>query len=239
MSSVKDPRAVAVLDYHDGAAGQIATWFEDATGLRIACFVHEAPGQPAVDVEAERRKRVSQLTEFPERGMFKGRPLIASLDWVDELLRRGIRKVLPLTTDNRTRQRQIAACLANGLQLVSAVHPSVTLLPEAVIQPGVWINAGSIIGYKAEIASGVLINTGVQIDHHNVLEQCCQVDPGVVTAGNVTFRACSHIHTGAIVANRVEIGEHSVVGAGALVLKNVPPRTVTWGVPARAIRSTE
>lgn len=238
MSNSIDERAVAVLDYHDGSAGQVETWFQEVTGDHIACFVHESPTQPTVNVEAEHRKRVSKLTEFPQNGEFKGRPLIAATNWVEELLRRGIRKVLPLTPDNQTRLRQIAICRAHGIQLVSAIHPSVVVLPKAIIQPGVWINAGSIIGYKAEIASGVLINTGVQIDHHNVLEECCQIDPAVVTAGNATFRRCSHIHTGAIVVNRVEIGEDAVVGAGSLVLNDLPARTVAWGVPARVVRTT-
>ncbi len=237
MDNAIDSRAVAVLDYHDGAAGQIETWFESATGYRIACFVHEAAEMPVVDVEAEQQKRVSQRTEFPQGGRFKGRPLIVSLDWATELERLGIRKVLPLTPDNRTRLRQIATSRERGIELVSAIHASVMVLPGATIAPGVWINAGSVIGYKAEIASGVLINTRVQIDHHNVLEECCQVDPGVVTAGNATLRTCVHVHTGAVIVNRVEIGADAVIGAGAVVLHNVPPRSVAVGVPARVIRT--
>jgi acetyltransferase-like isoleucine patch superfamily enzyme len=34
----------------------------------------------------------------------------------------------------------------------------------------------------------------------------------------------------------VEIGEEAFIGAGAVVTKDVPPRMVAVGVPARAIR---
>lgn len=209
------PNSVAVLGFHDGSAGQVETWFEDVTGYHIACFVHEAAEPLEVDVQAENRKRVSQRTEFPTRDTFKGRPFIVSMDWIEEIEKIGIRKVLPLTPNNREQLRQIKICRANGIELVSAIHPTVTILPEARIEPGVWINANSLIGYKAEIESGVIINTGVQIDHHNVLECCCQVDPGVVTAGNVTLRECSQVCTGAMIIN---------------------PRCTAVGVPARVIK---
>ena len=231
-----DPNAVAVLGFQDGAAGQVETWFEQVTGYRIACFVHESAEQLNIDPVAENKKRVSQRLEYPKPDSFKGRPLIVSMNWLDELERRGIRKVLPLTPGNRDRLRQIEQCRKRGLELVSAIHSTVTVLADAVISPGVWINAKSLIGYRSEIAAGVIINTGAQIDHHNVLETCCQVDPGVVTAGNVTLRSCCHVHTGAVLINRVEIGSDAIIGAGAVVIENIPPHTTAVGVPARVIK---
>jgi len=227
---------VAVLGFHDGSAGQIESWFEDTTGYRIACFIHDAKPPFMVDIEAENKKRISKRTEFPARNMFKGKPFIVSLNWVDELMERGITKVLPLTPENRLRLSQIEICRKKGIELVSAIHPTAVILGGATIEPGVWINAGCIIGYKAEVRSGALINTGVQIDHHNLLEECCQVDPGVVTAGNVTLRKCSQVHTGATIINRKTIGEDAIIGAGSVVLDNIPARCTAVGAPARIIK---
>lgn len=227
---------VAVLGFHDGNAGQIETWFEEVTGYRIACFICESAAPLRVNIYAENKKRVSQRTEFPIGNTFKGRPLIISLEWIDEALKIGVTKVLPLTPDNNARRSQIIACRENGLELVSAIHPTVTILPEATIEAGVWINAGSIIGYKAEIEAGVLINTRVSIDHHNVLRTCCCLDPGVVTAGFVAIGECSHIHTGATIINRIEIGKEAIVGAGAVVVNNIPPACTAVGVPAKVIK---
>lgn len=233
MSRKNDTKSIAVLGFHDGSAGQIETWFEKVTGYQIVCFVHESAKKLEIDAEAENEKRVSKRTEFPINNTFKGRPLIVSLDWVEELKKRKIDKVLPLTPDNRERFRQIQTCLENGFELVSAIHPSALILPRATIEPGVWINAGCIIGYKAEIESGVLINTGVKIDHHNVLKNCCQLDPGVVTAGNVTLNECCHVHTGAVIINKIQIGEGAIIGAGAVVTKDIPPRCTAVGAPAK------
>ena len=211
------------------------TWFEQTTGLTIACFVLEDPGPFFVDPMVENSRRVCQRTAYPQDGQFKGRPFLVATDWIQELKRRGIGKVLPLTPGNRERFCQMQTALEQGLELVSAVHPSVSIQADAIIHPGVWINTGCHIGYKAEVESGVIINTRTQIDHHNFLERCSQLDPAVTTAGNVTLRECCHVHMGAIVINRLEIGADAIVGAGAVVIRDVPPGSTVVGVPAQAI----
>jgi len=227
---------VAVLGFHDGNAGQVAEWFEQAAGYEIACYVEEGDAPIVVDPVAENKKRVSQKLEYPTKDSFKGKPLFVCRDWPERLKKLGIKLILPLTTGNADRLRNLERCREAGFELVSAVHPSALILDQAVVAPGCWINAGCIVGYKAELAPGVMLNTGAQVDHHNVLETCCQLDPGVVTAGHVTVRRTAQIHTGAILINRVEIGEGAIVGAGAVVLKSVPPRVTVAGVPARPIR---
>ena len=214
----------------------MASWLEESTPFHIACFVHEAADLLEVDTVAENKKRVCQSTEYPLKNSFRGKPLIVSLDWIDELKKLNIKNVLPLTMDNRERLRHIELCQENGISLVSAIHPTALILQGAIIHPGVWINAGSLIGYKAEIHSGVFVNTRAQIDHHNVLESCCKVDPGVITAGYVTLRKCSYLHTGTVVINRKEIGEDAIIGAGAVVITDIPSKCTAVGVPAKVIK---
>ena len=229
-------KSVAVLGFYDSSAGQTDTWFEEATGLHFACFVLES-GEPFdLDIEAENRKRVSQRTAFPIGDTFLGRPFIVALDWPERLKTLGIKKVLPLTPDNRERFKQIQTCHDYGFELVSAIHPTVTLLSGVTIEPGVLIHARSTIGYKSEVEAGVLLGIGVQIDHHNVLKRCCQLDPGVVTAGNVSIQECSQVYAGVTIINRINIGEDAIIGAGAVVVSDVPPRCTSVGVPAKVIK---
>ena len=49
------------------------------------------------------------------------------------------------------------------------------------------------------------------------------------------IRRRASIGSGAIIMCGVEIGEEALVGAGALVTHNVPPGTVVYGIPARAV----
>ena len=51
-----------------------------------------------------------------------------------------------------------------------------------------------------------------------------------------TIRRGARVGGGAILCPGVEIGEEAFVGAGAVVTRDVPPRKVVVGSPARAIR---
>ena len=52
-----------------------------------------------------------------------------------------------------------------------------------------------------------------------------------------TIRRGARIGGGAILCPGVEIGEEAFVGAGAVVVKDVPPRTLVVGNPARPLRT--
>jgi acetyltransferase-like isoleucine patch superfamily enzyme len=54
-----------------------------------------------------------------------------------------------------------------------------------------------------------------------------------------TIRRGARIGGGAILCPSVEVGEEAFVGAGAVVTKDVPPRTVVVGSPARILREVD
>jgi acetyltransferase-like isoleucine patch superfamily enzyme len=57
--------------------------------------------------------------------------------------------------------------------------------------------------------------------------------------GKVTIERNAYIGAGAIILPGVTIGEYSIVAAGAVVARDVPPRTVVAGVPAKVIKTIE
>jgi acetyltransferase-like isoleucine patch superfamily enzyme len=54
-----------------------------------------------------------------------------------------------------------------------------------------------------------------------------------------TIRRGARVGGGAILCPGVEIGEEAFVGAGAVVTKDVPPRVVVVGSPARVLREVD
>lgn len=100
-----------------------------------------------------------------------------------------------------------------------------------VIMPNVTINAGT------EIQDHCIINTSSSIDHDNKFSSFSSVGPGVITGGNVKISRYSHIGIGCVILNNISIGANTVVGAKSLVNKNVIKNIITYGCPARKIRS--
>lgn len=231
---------IAIVGWEEGSAGLIDSWAASA-GLLVKYFVHPDDERPSVTWEDAMRGRAASQFDVPENGSFKGRPLICAKDWPRELQRRGVAKALVAVSDNAQRAVEIERAIAAGLTLVSAIHPTTTVLGDALLAQNVILHARSFVGYRAEIGIGAILNTGCQIDHHSVLRACCSLDPGVVLAGNVTVGSLARLHTGTVVKNKISIGANATIGAGTVVIRDVPEATTVIGVPARPLerRSSE
>jgi len=59
------------------------------------------------------------------------------------------------------------------------------------------------------------------------------------TVAPVRFARGCYIGAGALILPGVTVGEGAVVAAGAVVTRDVPPRKIVTGVPARVLRDTD
>ncbi len=127
----------------------------------------------------------------------------------------------------------------------------------ATIREDVKIGEGTIVGRgvtvenKCEIGRWVKLETNAYITAMSVIEDYCFVAP-MVTFTNDMFMGRTeerfkyfkgpHLKRGArIGANAtllpgIVIGEDAVVGAGSVVTKNVPPKVIYVGVPAKYLK---
>lgn len=118
------------------------------------------------------------------------------------------------------------------------------------IGPGSVVGRGSCIDFDVRLGAGVLVQTGVYVTGNSVVEDDVFLGPGVVTTndhamgrhprgeallGPVFRRAC-RVGGGVVVLPGIEIGEEAFVAAGAIVTRDVPPRQVVIGTPARSLR---
>jgi acetyltransferase-like isoleucine patch superfamily enzyme len=87
-----------------------------------------------------------------------------------------------------------------------------------------------------EIGDDVMIGPGVSL-----ISSGHPVDPASrrtgITAAPVRIERGVWLGASAIILPGVTVGEDSVVGAGAVVTRDVPPRTLAVGSPARVVRS--
>jgi sugar O-acyltransferase (sialic acid O-acetyltransferase NeuD family) len=223
--------SVAFIGWHEGSAGQIHSWFEDAGLGKVKYFIHPEKKLP----EIKRVKRCVSKFDYPENGLFKGIPLICDFNWPKFLKYKGIKKVLVTIPDPESRFKEIQKAKLNDIELINAVHPTATLLPESKMAVNIILHAKSIIGYRAELDEGVIVNIGSQIDHHCKIMESVTIDPGVTIAGNVCVGRLCKIHTGVVIINRIEIGEGSILGAGTVVIQDVLSYSKIVGVPGKNI----
>jgi acetyltransferase-like isoleucine patch superfamily enzyme len=116
----------------------------------------------------------------------------------------------------------------------------------------VVLGRGSLVENDTTIGALTKIQADAYITAYSTLEEHVFVAPCVVTTNDdymgrtdrrhelikgPTIRRGARVGGGAILCPGVEIGEEAFVGAGAVVTKDVPPRTVVVGNPARVLRA--
>ena len=115
------------------------------------------------------------------------------------------------------------------------------------IAPFVDIQKDVIIGDRCKIEPFAFIPTGVTIEDDVFIGQhVCFMndktpkayDPDWTPMSTLIKKGAS-IGAGAIIICGNTIGEGALVGAGAVVTKDVPPKTVVVGNPAKVLRKVE
>jgi UDP-perosamine 4-acetyltransferase len=168
-----------------------------------------------------------------------GIPIIGGDEQLDRMRREGITGAfigIGGVGDNSPRMALFNLAISAGFDVVNVIHSQATISRSARLGRGVAVTAGALINSNASIGDNVIINTGAIIEHDCQIGSHCHIATGAVLAGNVTVGESAHVGAGATVRQGIVIGENAVVGAGAVVVKDVAPRTIVTGTPARPLR---
>ena len=138
----------------------------------------------------------------------------------------------------------------------SAVGERALLGDQSCVRERVTVGAGSVIGRGTLVENDVAIGERVRIQSNvyvtalSTIEDDVFVGPCASTTNDdtmarhdetyslrgATLRRACRVGGSAVLTPGVEIGEEAFVGAGAVVTRDVAPRAVVIGVPARVIR---
>jgi acetyltransferase-like isoleucine patch superfamily enzyme len=115
----------------------------------------------------------------------------------------------------------------------------------------VVIGRGSLVENDTTVGARTKIQAMAYVTAYATLEDDVFIAPCVQTSNDnfmgrtekrhglrkgPTIRHGARIGVGAVLCPAVEIGEEAYIGAGAVVVKDVPPRVVVVGNPARVLR---
>ncbi len=130
----------------------------------------------------------------------------------------------------------------------TAVDATFALIPPVYSEHGLSIRVGRNVfinqGCTLNDIGGIEIGDDVMIGPRvSLITSGHPVDPNQrrkqIVAAPIVIQRNVWLGAGAMVLQGVTIGEDSVVAAGAVVTRDVPPRTLVAGVPARVLRSID
>jgi len=115
----------------------------------------------------------------------------------------------------------------------------------------VVIGRGALVENDTMVGSLTKIQADAYMTAYTTVEERVFIAPRVITTNDnfmgltdqrhalrkgPTIRRGARVGAGAVLCPAVEIGEEAFVGAGAVVVRDVPPRVVVVGNPARVLR---
>lgn len=113
----------------------------------------------------------------------------------------------------------------------------------AVLRHRFWsVVTGADIPLNSRIGGGLMIPhpNGIVIHPSAVVGPNClllqQVTLGLGNGGLPTLGADVNVGAGAKILGRIHLGDHCFVGAMSVVTRDVPPRALVVGIPARVVR---
>lgn len=170
---------------------------------------------------------------------FGGARVLGGDEELDNLWEAGVRHVIFAFQNNQARLRLAETVKARGFALATAMHPTASVAPGAIIGAGTVVRAQSVIAPETHVGENCIIGYGAIVSHTCTIGDGVHPGSGVNLAGCVSIGRATWIGIGATVIDPRSVGNNSLTGAGAVVTRDIPDNEVAYEVPAAVVREID
>jgi acetyltransferase-like isoleucine patch superfamily enzyme len=150
----------------------------------------------------------------------------------------------------------VTVCSGAVVYAGAVIETGAIIGDQTQVREGSHVGARTVVGrascvdFGAQVGARVSIQTAVYVTSGAVVEDDVFLGPGVLMTNDDTMgrhpggeglhapvvRRAARVGGAVVLVPGVELGEESFIGAGAVVTRDVAPREVVLGVPARVVR---
>ncbi len=134
------------------------------------------------------------------------------------------------------RLRIVDRLQCQGGQFLTLIHPRALVASTAELASGVIIYPFAAVSNNAKLDACVKLNYYASVGHDTQLGKCCLLAPYATVNGFSVLEDGCYMSTHSTVAPQVRMGEQAKLSANSAAMQNVPPNSIVFGVPGRAVR---
>lgn len=116
------------------------------------------------------------------------------------------------------------------------IHNTAFIADSVILRPGVFVMANAYIAPRTIIGKCSMIKANTNIGHDVIIGDLCHVAMGSIIVSCVELGYCSSVAIGASVLAHCKIGDFAMLGASSLATKDIPPKEVHVGSPAKFLK---
>ena len=123
--------------------------------------------------------------------------------------------------DNQKRYDKLEWLKKQKKNIINLIHPKSTISKFSSLGLGISVMANAVINPGTFIKEGVIINSSASIDHDCMIECFSHISPNCSLSGNVRVGKFTHLGTGTSVHPGINIGNNVKTAVGSKVYKNI------------------
>mgnify|MGYP003626279035 CR=1 FL=1 len=121
-------------------------------------------------------------------------------------------------------------------RLATLIHPTALVSSNVSIGKGAVICSYVTCQPGSTIGNNSIVRAGANLGHDAEVSDFADIGPNCTLCGYSKVAKGAHIAPNSVVRDNISVGEFGVLSAGSVALKNIEPKTIWMGNPARRVK---